>query len=136
MPEIVLKEARAKLLRTAREKAGFTQEEIAKLVKVAKQTYLKWENGDTEPKATQIKLLADNLGITADEICSGILYKKYSLDDFIIEQRISNAPRDIISLRTWQHIRDHDSFLNSLNHDKVELDDMIELQSSDVLPHI
>ncbi len=136
MSETVLKQARAKLLKTAREKAGFTQEEIAKRVKVAKQTYLKWENGDTEPKATQIKLLAENLDITADEICTGSLYKRYSLDDFIIAQSISNAPRDIISLRTWQHIKDHDSFINSLSSSNIEVDDMAEIHSSEVLPHM
>ena len=114
MESSVLKENRAKILRAARERAGLTQEEIAKRIKVAKQTYLKWENGDTEPKATQIKLLAQELKISADEICNGVLFEKYALDDFIMEQMISQAPSDIITLRTWQFIHDHQGYMNSL----------------------
>jgi len=102
------------VLKASRANAGFTQEEIAKRVKVAKQTYLKWENGETEPKASQIKLLAENLNITADEICNGELYKRYELDEFIIEQMISNTPQDVITLRTWQHIANHERFIESL----------------------
>ncbi|MEZ8909402.1 helix-turn-helix domain-containing protein [Vibrio atlanticus] len=110
----VLKANRAKILKAARERAGLTQEEIAKRIKVAKQTYLKWENGDTEPKATQIKLLAQELKISADEICNGVLFERYNLDDFIMEQMISQAPSDIITLRTWQFIHDHQGYMDSL----------------------
>ncbi|MRI14543.1 helix-turn-helix transcriptional regulator [Vibrio cholerae] len=121
------------VLRESRSRCGFTQEEIAKRVKVAKQTYLKWENGDTEPKASQIKLLAENLGITADEICNGYLYGRYTLDDFIIEQHISQAPTDGITLRTWQHIKDHESFINSLKYQQLNHDEMDEMHASEVL---
>ncbi|WP_445947067.1 helix-turn-helix transcriptional regulator, partial [Shewanella sp.] len=46
------------VLKEARHRRGLKQEDVAKLVKVAKQTYLKWENGTTEPKASQVKDLA------------------------------------------------------------------------------
>ncbi|WP_412498238.1 helix-turn-helix transcriptional regulator [Vibrio furnissii] len=121
------------VLRESRSRCGFTQEEIAKRVKVAKQTYLKWEIGDTEPKASQIKLLAENLDITADEICNGYLYGRYTLDEFIIEQHISQAPTDVITLRTWQHIKDHESFINSLKYQQLNHDEMDEMHASEVL---
>lgn len=121
------------VLKESRTRCGFTQEEIAKRVKVAKQTYLKWENGDTEPKASQIKLLAENLGITADEICNGYLYGRYTLDDFIIEQHISQAPTDVITLRTWQHIKDHESFISSLKYQQLNHDEMAEMHSSEIM---
>ncbi|MBJ6954726.1 helix-turn-helix transcriptional regulator, partial [Vibrio cholerae] len=35
------------VLKAARLSAGLTQEQVAQKVKVAKQTYLKWENGET-----------------------------------------------------------------------------------------
>ncbi|MEZ8021417.1 helix-turn-helix domain-containing protein [Vibrio splendidus] len=120
MESSVLKTNRAKILRAARERAGLTQEEIAKRIKVAKQTYLKWENGDTEPKATQIKLLAQELKISADEICNGVLFEKYALDDFIMEQMISGAPSNIITLRTWQFIHDHQGYIDSLTVKDLE----------------
>ncbi len=124
------------VLKAARANAGLTQEEIATKVKVAKQTYLKWENGDTEPKATQIKLLAENLKITADEICNGKLYQRYSLDDFIIEQRRGNATTDMITLRTWQHIKDHASYAHSLQYEELDLNEMREMHDSEVMPHL
>jgi len=108
------------VLKASRMNMGFTQEEIAKRVKVAKQTYLKWENGDTEPKASQIKLLAEHLRITADEICSGELYTRYELDDFIMEQMASEAPKDVITLRTWQQIPNHERFINSLREKDLQ----------------
>ncbi|EWS66814.1 hypothetical protein JS84_21115 [Vibrio vulnificus] len=108
------------VLKASRMNMGFTQEEIAKRVKVAKQTYLKWENGDTEPKASQIKLLAENLRVTADEICNGELYTRYDLDDFIMEQMASEAPKDVITLRTWQQIPNHEKFINSLREKDLQ----------------
>ncbi|CAK2172253.1 putative transcriptional regulator [Vibrio crassostreae] len=120
MESSVLKTNRAKMLRAARERAGLTQEEIAKRIKVAKQTYLKWENGDTEPKATQIKLLAQELKISADEICNGVLFERYALDDFIMEQMVSQAPPNIVTLRTWQFIHDHQGYIESLSIKDLE----------------
>jgi len=120
MDSNVLKAARAKVLRVSREKKGLTQEEIAKRIKVAKQTYLKWENGDTEPKATQIMLLAKELKITADEICNGEIYERYELDDFIISQMVSQAPENIITLRAWQFIANHQGFIDSLTIKDLE----------------
>ncbi|WP_300181380.1 helix-turn-helix transcriptional regulator [uncultured Aliivibrio sp.] len=109
------------VIKSARIEKGYTQEEIATLVKVAKQTYLKWENGETEPKATQIKLLAINLNVTADEICNGTRYEKVDLEDFIIGTAISRAPREIITMYTWKMIPDHGSFFDKINH--IEMDE-------------
>jgi len=41
--------AEALKIKTAREEAGLTQEELAKMVGVHRLTVLKWENGQTEP---------------------------------------------------------------------------------------
>lgn len=109
------------VIKSARIEKGYTQEEIANLVKVAKQTYLKWENGETEPKATQIKLLASNLNITADEICNGTRYEKIGLEDFILGTAISRAPREIITMYTWKMIADHKAFFDKINH--IEMDE-------------
>lgn len=102
------------VIKQARLQQGLTQEQIAKKVKVAKQTYLKWENGETEPKATQIRLLAENLKITADEICNGELYTKYSLEDFIYERAKATVRGDLETLATWKHVPDHKRFIEDL----------------------
>ena len=72
------------VLKEARTLKNLSQPDIAKLVGVTKQTYLKWENDVTEPKATQVNKLAEVLGISANEICAGKLDKKMSLNSFII----------------------------------------------------
>ncbi|HHG3261605.1 TPA: helix-turn-helix transcriptional regulator [Vibrio parahaemolyticus] len=61
------------VLKEVRTLKNLSQPDIAKLVGVTKQTYLKWENDVTEPKATQVNKLAEVLGISANEICAGKL---------------------------------------------------------------
>ncbi|SON48606.1 helix-turn-helix transcriptional regulator [Vibrio tapetis] len=104
------------VIKSARVERGYTQEQIAKLVKVAKQTYLKWENGETEPKATQIQLLAENLGLTANEICSGKRTTKMSLEDFIVETAINKWPSELVTMMTWKMIPDHEVFFDRIEH--------------------
>lgn len=102
------------VIKEARLEKGFTQEQIAQKVKVAKQTYLKWENGDTEPKATQIKLLAENLGLTADEICKGKRNTRYNLEEFILKNALNQAPKEIKLLETWLKIPDHKEYFDDI----------------------
>lgn len=56
---------------------------MAKIIGVTTQTYLKWENGIYEPKATQIKNLAELLEITEIEICRGYLFKETEYYDVL-----------------------------------------------------
>ncbi|WP_337164809.1 helix-turn-helix transcriptional regulator [Vibrio fluvialis] len=104
------------VIKSARLECGYTQEEIAKLVKVAKQTYLKWENGDTEPKATQIKLLAEHLKITPNEICSGARNKKIDLEEFIIRLAMSQISNEILTMYTWKMVPDHEQFFKAMRN--------------------
>lgn len=55
-----------KNLKSARIKAGMTQEQIASLVGVAVTTYSNWELGKREPNVLKIKALARVLGVTGD----------------------------------------------------------------------
>ena len=110
------------VLKSARLDCGYTQEEIAKLVKVAKQTYLKWENGETEPKATQIGLLAKHLKITPDEICSGVRNTKMDLEDFILQLVLNRPQQEVLTMYTWKMIPDHEKFfeaMKGLEHEKL-----------------
>jgi len=105
------------VLKEARTRKGLKQEEVANLIKVAKQTYLKWENGTTEPKASQVAALAHVLGITPTEICIGKLNKRYSLDTFIFELIKRNVRSELETLRTWELIPDHEEFFRSLDNE-------------------
>jgi len=107
------------VLRDTRTEKGLKQEDVANLVKVAKQTYLKWENGVTEPKASQIMKLAKVLDITAEEICLGKRNTRYSLEEFIARLAYYRASREIEVMEAWAHISDHKAFFDSINHNNV-----------------
>ena len=55
-------------IRSIREKKSLHQIDVAEMAKVTLQTYQKWESGKTEPKATQIAMLAQGLGIPIEAL--------------------------------------------------------------------
>ncbi|EIT7125799.1 helix-turn-helix domain-containing protein [Vibrio alginolyticus] len=108
------------VLKEARALKNLSQPEVANLVGVTKQTYLKWENNATEPKASQISKLAEVLDITADEICNGELKEKMSLDSFILNIAKIRPNTELIALRAWEQISDHKAFIHSLRMGEIE----------------
>ncbi|QIA63312.1 helix-turn-helix domain-containing protein [Vibrio astriarenae] len=103
------------VLRAARMRKNLTQQDVAERIKVAKQTYLKWENGETEPKASQIQKLSETLNISANEICRGEESNKMELQDFIVELSIKDMPREVVIMTTWEMLDDHREFLKELD---------------------
>lgn len=55
-------------IRSIREQKSLHQIDVAEMAKVTLQTYQKWESGKTEPKATQIEMLAQGLGIPIEAL--------------------------------------------------------------------
>lgn len=55
-------------LKMYREKKGYTQEELAEKIGVAKSTITGYEKGNRKPDVLKIKKLAKSLGITGDEL--------------------------------------------------------------------
>lgn len=55
-------------LAAARVNAGLTQEDVAKALRVGKQTLVSWEKGNTEPKINQARLLSKLYKIPLDNI--------------------------------------------------------------------
>jgi transcriptional regulator with XRE-family HTH domain len=111
------------VLKEARNRKGLKQDDVANLIKVAKQTYLKWENGTTEPKASQVSALAKVLEITPNEICNGRLYKRYTLEQFIYELMRHNARGEIETLKAWEHVPDHEVYFRELGNPTREEND-------------
>ncbi len=111
------------VLKEARTAKNISQSEIAEMVGVTKQTYLKWENGTTEPKASQVVKLAEALGISETEICRGVLNTRMSLKKFIIERSKIDADTSLDILRTWEQLPDHNRFLISLTDGDLSEDD-------------
>ena len=55
-------------LAAARVNAGLTQEEVAKRLKVGKQTIVSWEKGKSEPKVSQSRELSKLYNMPLDYI--------------------------------------------------------------------
>ena len=55
-------------LAAARVNAGLTQEDVAKALKVGKQTIVSWEKGKSEPKMSQGRELSELYKIPLDNI--------------------------------------------------------------------
>lgn len=51
-----------------RNKAGLSQEALARVMGLSRMTIANWEKGKTEPSASQIKVLADIFGVTTDQL--------------------------------------------------------------------
>ena len=54
-------------IRDAREESGLTQEEVAVLLGVSRETYFKVEKGIREPRRDEIALMSDELGMSYGE---------------------------------------------------------------------
>ncbi len=123
------------VIKEARIRRNLKQEEVAEFVSVTVQTYSKWENGKTEPKASQVNKLSEILRISEKEICSGKLSKHFELEMFMRE--ISNIYRGTDGfnqlIATWNSCN-HTEFLNNLK-EQCELDEKRE-DSLDKFEHI
>ena len=54
------------LFRAARERAGYTQEDLAIEIAVPTRSVQRWEYGECQPSVTNLCRLADALGVTTD----------------------------------------------------------------------
>lgn len=59
-------------LQQLRQAAKFTQLELAVKLGVTPSTVYNWERGTAEPRARQLGLLAQALGVTADEVLASL----------------------------------------------------------------
>ena len=55
-------------LKSIRQEAGFTQEQIAKQSHIARSTYIAYEQGYTIPDAITLKLIAEAFNVSIDDI--------------------------------------------------------------------
>lgn len=65
-------------LQLLRKQNGYSQEELADKIGIARQTVSKWENGQTVPELNGLLLLSELYGVTIDRIVKGDGYH-YSL---------------------------------------------------------
>lgn len=57
-------------LKTTRQQAGLTQEQVAKRAHITTNCYQRYESGEREPKVTTAILIAETLNSTVDKLFS------------------------------------------------------------------
>lgn len=67
-------------IREWRKKAGLTQVELAELVNVHENTVSRWESGDREPRATDIKNLCEALDVSESDLLNGPKSKEWRIE--------------------------------------------------------
>ncbi|EKM18593.1 TPA: helix-turn-helix transcriptional regulator [Vibrio harveyi] len=55
-------------IKRLREEKGVTQIEIAQAVGTSAKTVMNWESGKTEPKASELLMIAKRLGVSVNEV--------------------------------------------------------------------
>lgn len=105
------------VLREAREAQHLKQAEVADYVGVTTQTYLKWENGKNEPKASHLKKLTEILKVTGSEMIEGSIIKS-DVDQLTFMEEVSvirNYIDDFSFLSSiYKGIEDKRKFLTEL----------------------
>lgn len=108
------------VLREMRERARLKQSEVAEYVGVTPQTYMKWENGKNEPKASNLKKLAEILNVSEVELCRG---ERFSQDDdplsFMTKvSRYSDFIDDVtFAFTLFKFVQNKDEFLKQLDNE-------------------
>ena len=106
------------VLREAREARKLKQTEVAEYVGVTPQTYMKWENGKNEPKASNIKLLAEILKVSESEICRGEV-KHFKMEPLEFVRRVgilmNEDPQTEMPTGMHEYINDTEGFIKMLS---------------------
>jgi transcriptional regulator with XRE-family HTH domain len=114
------------VIREARIRNNLKQEDAALLMNVTVQTYSKWENGITEPKASQVAQLSDLLNVSTQLICCGKQSEKIDMVDFI--RIVSRQTKDLSEFEIietiWHNIEDDSTFIEALK--KLNSEDKYE----------
>lgn len=84
-------------IRTLRQKAGLSQELMAKHIGIALATYKRWEYGKTEPRASEIIKLCEVLGVSEAELLRNPVEKRWEVRVILEEPKevdVMNLTKD------------------------------------------
>ena len=117
------------VIKDARLKKNLKQEEAAKLVGVTVQTYSKWENGKTEPKASQVGKLSQILGISTNAICKGQIDEQMDPMEFMrtyskIAKTVGHLDEMLV---LYEVVEDQQAFFEKLRSYSEFPDDVIDM---------
>ncbi len=104
------------VIKTARVKQNLKQEDAARLIGVTVQTYSKWENGKTEPRADQVWRLSKILEVSTEEICKGEMNKTMDQEEFMRKVSSLQHKIDTYNFHTVisNHVKNQQDFISDL----------------------
>ena len=107
------------LLRELRKKAGYTQQEVAEYLGLAKSTVCLYEKGVYEPDIATLKKLADLFGISLDMLLDRKTDVNEDVDTWTIRERLRRDPDyrilfDAAATAKPEHLRAAAAVLKSL----------------------
>ncbi|MEZ8657364.1 helix-turn-helix transcriptional regulator [Vibrio splendidus] len=117
------------VLKEMRELKQLKQSEVAEYVGVTAQTYMKWENGKNEPKASDIKKLAEILSVSESEICRGKTFKT-NVNELQFMKKTASIMNEIdevtFTSTLFKFIQDKEDFLSVLEKERPSNEDLLE----------
>lgn len=117
------------VLKEMRERKQLKQSEVAEHVGVTAQTYMKWENGKNEPKASDIKKLAEILCVSETEICRG---EKFDSDISEIQfmKKTASIMKELDEVTftsiLFEFIKDKKGFMEKLDNERPTNEMLLE----------
>jgi transcriptional regulator with XRE-family HTH domain len=104
------------VIKDSRIRKNLKQSAVAADVGVTVQTYIKWENDETEPKASQIAKLSGILGVSSNSICTGMEDKKYELTRFMrLFSKLNDKASDFeVGISIWEMLESDEGFIERL----------------------
>lgn len=122
------------VLKHARIAMGLKQSDVAKEIGVTPQTYLKWENGHSEPKISQVGKLSNVLQVTVEEICKGEVFSNEA-DPLVFMRKIAvlkNALDEVTFTSILaKYINDQTGFIDQLEQELRANDEALQKAESE-----
>ena len=87
---MVIKE---RIIRSLRERSGYTQATLAQAIGVSDMTVRRWESGQREPRASEITKLCEVLGVSEAELLRGPAEEKW-----VLEIKIADSREEVIDM--------------------------------------
>lgn len=101
----------------ARKKSGLSQENVAEVLGVSRQTISKWETDETLPDIRQSKRLAMLYHMTLDELI------QFDADEQQVEQMIDSVSEEAQARIDWNKVWSKKYPVLATYHQKVRIDD-------------
>ena len=117
------------VLKEMRERKQLKQSEVAEYVGVTAQTYMKWENGKNEPKASDITKLAEVLNVSESELCRG---ERFDTDISEIEfmKKAASIMKELDEVTftsiLFSFVTDKKGFMDKLESERPSNEDLYE----------